>query len=541
MENVAQPFTNIAVSLSGGGYRATTFHLGTLSYLNTLEYQGQTLLHRVSVISTISGGTLTGVMYALYAATNRSFDDCYTKLYVLLKEDKLVERALSKLADTSSWKDSHKSKDLINAFAEVYNEYFYEDAHFSDLFNAKGSHLKDIIFGSTEFTTGIQFRFQENHHNGRFGNGTLNLPDSVAGDFRLGDAAAASSCFPGGFEPIIMTKDFANGPDSEIAKKWAEKDYPVTGIMDGGVIDNQGIEGVQLAEKRHDKKGDNPFIGTYIISDVAGQMMEPYVPPTIKYGPFKNFWTFRRINLLVGIVIAGTVALLVMAGLDVIELPVYAIVIFSCLLTLGVSWAIVFYWLKSIFVNSMQELLGRSNTSRVFKDFRVILRTPIYILTHLIKLRATSVVKMVSDIFLRRIRSLQLSTLFSDAEWKYRIKTNNIYTLYEKGIERKYEPGAAMMKVAEIANSMPTTLWFTNEQKQDNMLDHLIACGQFTVCLNLIRYIENLQSGSSKEKVWDKLDPATRQDILNLDKHLRTDFELFKKNPLRMVQKINLP
>ena len=120
------PFSNIALSLSGGGYRATTFHLGAMSLLNSLEYDNNTLLSRVTILSTISGGTLTGVMYAMKIAEGGTYYDCFTKLYQLLEEDKLVERALHNLNNPNKWTNKHKSRDVINAFAEVYNEYFYE-------------------------------------------------------------------------------------------------------------------------------------------------------------------------------------------------------------------------------------------------------------------------------------------------------------------------------------------------------------------------------------------------------------------------------
>ena len=84
---------------------------------------------------------------------------------------------------------------------------------------------------------------------------------------------------------------------------------------------------------------------------------------------------------------------------------------------------------------------------------------------------------------------------------------------------------------------VPTTLWFTDKQRENKTLDKLIACGQFSLCLNLIRYIDNLQKGNTREKVWDNLTDDTQQDSLNLDKKLRADFDLFKKNPLRMVEK----
>ena len=489
----APPFTNIAISLSGGGYRATTFHLGALSYLNELEYKGQNMLQRVTVLSTISGGTLTGVMFALYLAKGRSFEQCYQKLYDLLAEDKLLERAFEKLNNTQDWRDNNKSKDLINAFSEVYNEYFYENEHFKTLFDDNPSHLKDVIFGATEFTTGIQFRFTENDDKGKFGNGNINLPDHVAANFRLGDAAAASSCFPGGFEPLNMTKDFA------------------------GIIDNQGIEGVQLAERRHSNSSDQSYIGTYIISDVAGKTMAPFDVPTIKYNKLKNFFTFRRVNLIVGVLMAAMVAILYF-----VSPPILWTALLSGLLTVGLIWFVAFFKLKSMLMETLEKTIGKGNEPHLFKDMGVFFKTPIYINLYLIKFRALSVMQMVQDIFLRRIRALQLTSLYSDKKWNYRIESNNIYTLHEEEtiLKKKFEklglglPSHQMSEVVKAANCMPTTLWFTDEQKQHKMLDKLIACGQFTLCFNLIDYIENVVK--KKKKVWDNLDDATRQDIDHL-------------------------
>jgi hypothetical protein len=59
------PFHEIALCLSGGGYRATSFHLGSLSYLNRISFNESNLLQHVKAISTVSGSTFTGVMYAL--------------------------------------------------------------------------------------------------------------------------------------------------------------------------------------------------------------------------------------------------------------------------------------------------------------------------------------------------------------------------------------------------------------------------------------------------------------------------------------------
>ena len=54
----------IALTLSGGGYRAAIFHIGVLSYLYHLKLDdGSRLLDHITVMSTVSGGTITGMLY----------------------------------------------------------------------------------------------------------------------------------------------------------------------------------------------------------------------------------------------------------------------------------------------------------------------------------------------------------------------------------------------------------------------------------------------------------------------------------------------
>ena len=46
-KTIAAPFENMAISLSGGGYRATAFHLGTLSYFNKRQHKGAPLFKKI--------------------------------------------------------------------------------------------------------------------------------------------------------------------------------------------------------------------------------------------------------------------------------------------------------------------------------------------------------------------------------------------------------------------------------------------------------------------------------------------------------------
>jgi len=60
----------IGIALSGGGSRAIAFHLGCL---RTLHIQG--ILQRARVLSTVSGGSVIGAMYACHEGTFDEFED----------------------------------------------------------------------------------------------------------------------------------------------------------------------------------------------------------------------------------------------------------------------------------------------------------------------------------------------------------------------------------------------------------------------------------------------------------------------------------
>ena len=59
----------IGLALSGGGYRATAYHIGTFRALKKMG-----LLEKIGVISTNSGGSITGACYALYHRDYEQFE-----------------------------------------------------------------------------------------------------------------------------------------------------------------------------------------------------------------------------------------------------------------------------------------------------------------------------------------------------------------------------------------------------------------------------------------------------------------------------------
>lgn len=59
----------IGLAMSGGGYRAAAFHLGTLRALYDLQ-----IFDKVSIMSTISGGSITGAAYSLKETDYPTFE-----------------------------------------------------------------------------------------------------------------------------------------------------------------------------------------------------------------------------------------------------------------------------------------------------------------------------------------------------------------------------------------------------------------------------------------------------------------------------------
>ena len=64
----------IGLALSGGGYRAAAYHIGTLRALNRLG-----ILDKVDVISAVSGGSITAAYYALHKDNYEKFESSFIK------------------------------------------------------------------------------------------------------------------------------------------------------------------------------------------------------------------------------------------------------------------------------------------------------------------------------------------------------------------------------------------------------------------------------------------------------------------------------
>lgn len=582
------PFRNLAISLSGGGYRAASFHLGLLSYLSSIRWKDVSFLERVQILSTVSGGTFTGVCYATTIAEGNAFKDCYIKLYKHMNRVDLIEEGLKKLEDFKTWK-SPKSRSLINAFSIVYFEKFEKNT-FSILFKNE-THLKEIIFNATEFRYGLPFRFQKTSHlenalnqvnqldipmdsiveeQNEFaflGNRQVNIPLAAINEIHLADIIASSSCFPMGFEPINFPSDFRhdNSPNLDSLKEsygtdqWGNKcKFPI-GLMDGGIVANQGIDSVFWAEQRmryHSGDLDKPIwkkenaIDLYIISDVSSPFMDGYLKNEER--PFKSWrnWSFKSFvwwGLI--LLVLGLVPIFLADRYNNSSFSFYAGFVTSLLFLFGfLSFFLsnIFSWLLKTFKVPEFFLERLTRFSK--------LKFGIY--ETLIKNRISSVKSMVLEVFMKQIRRKEYDRVYNDRSWSCRLIMNAIYELTNKQLRfrnKKKEvvlskelefPSQLIIQTAERAKGMGTTLWFTPQELKDSadrrsMLNTLIGCGQFTICYNLMEYIELVLWRDKCENGYNNYSPELKSEIQQLYDQLSIDWQKFNNDPYWMVDEYN--
>ncbi|MDR2039076.1 MAG: patatin-like phospholipase family protein [Bacteroidales bacterium] len=531
----------IALAFSGGGYRASAFNLGVITYLNRVSVDGATLLDKVTALSTVSGGTITGAKYALGIKKGETLEEIYASLYRFFLNTDLISGSIERLCSTENW-DQPRVKSLISAFADLYDDLLFQKDKFGVLLDEKHPiHLKHISFNATEFSTGLQFRFQVSEkifspitgipYDGIIGNFNNNISGKVAKDIRMADILAASSCFPGGFEPINFPTDFVLPDTDEIIRLRKNKKYPI-GLMDGGIVDNQGIEPLLLAENRMRLNSLNPDQCNFdliIVSDVSSPYMEGF---TASIQQKENWWrrlTLQRVKLVTFFTVLVAAGLMVLA---IREKSIVLSVTATILFTLSSIVALLFLWIKKQLKN-----IGILDVSKL-KKFR---HLKLIVFENLLKNRVLSILRLTGSVFMKHIRRLNFRSVYENDYWANRRIMNAIYELRagEKNTEKRFEkgelddylkPSAKIQEVSSIAAGMETTLWFEKRHWDARVPDSLIACGQYSICWNLLGYIGQIKRDTTNTN-------KNHQLLLSCEDFLRKDWEKFKENPYWLVEK----
>jgi predicted acylesterase/phospholipase RssA len=481
---------NIGLSLSGGGYRAAGFHLGLLTYLNRVN-----LLSKVTMLSTVSGGTFTGAKYVLSLVEKQSFNNFYQEYYQFLNNTNLIELALDKLGQQKSETPSGRM-DLITAVSQVYAETFLQNSQgqpyrLRDIFD-KGIPLKEIVFNATEFRYGLAFRFQcISTSEGKFGNGRISIPKSVAADIRIADIVAASSCFPGGFEPIAFPDDFnwSSADNFEQVRTIIHRKYPKSlALMDGGIYDNQGIESVHLADKRNSYSLD-----LLIISDVDNSPASLYDFPNRIESKFGGI-SLNTVDVLSKIWIACSLLTIIAIAVKILEnlwkqqFNWWDIFLYAIPFILATATTVIIFWARSFIKN---KLLSQVPKVGEF-SWQSLKKLTLDQVINGIVLRLSSLQVMAGSVFMKRIRQMGLTAIYKLDNGKQRKKiiANFISDLKTGKTLAKLPPevlppSPELLAKIDAAANMSTTLWFT----EDNQLENLIICGQATICYQLMVYL----------------------------------------------------
>ncbi|MEN8259013.1 MAG: patatin-like phospholipase family protein [Pseudomonadota bacterium] len=522
---------DIGLTLSGGGYRAAAFHLGVIDFLQNLG-----MLDQLRKISTVSGGTFTGVKYTLYQVEGKSYDEFFTEYYGFMATTDLLKLGLDQLGSGKPQVPSGR-RDVATAMAQVYADTFLKRPDgtpylFGDILNAE-IPLRDTVFNATEFRHGLAFRFQRSDNSrARIGNYRVSISKEDAEKIRMADIVTASSSFPGGFEPFAFPNDFA-WPGGQVPENLQRQfsSGPIA-LMDGGVYDNQGLQSLLLADERDQREEE---LAMFIISDVDQKSKDLYPYPADE----------NRGGLTLN-------ALAILSIVFIVVLAISLVMLLGNLLTEPFSWynfflvtvpaaqvgfaAYALIWVRRKVKKALDKipLVGRA----AWKDIKLLTVDDVI---DMISLRISSLFAMAGSVFMKRIRSLVYGLVYGDFRKPVRKVLDNLYgekrisnliyhlqsgEEFSKELKRAgiNEPSAALRKVTDRAATMPTTLWF---DKKDE-LPSLVASGQATLCYNLMKYLVRNFGENPADfppdagALWNKL---------------VEDWEEFNKVPLHLVEK----
>ncbi len=258
----------IGLSLSGGGFRATVFHLGVLDRLAR-----QDRLEEVSMLSTVSGGSLAaGLVMKLNDYRWPSSEDYLARISpearrIMTTVD--LQKAFLWLTVTQPWRwFSTRADD----FSTLLRKHWGIDLRLDEL-----PARPRWLINATCYESGKNWRFEH------FRMGDYVFGYSHDTDLPLAHALAASAGFPGLIGPLVLktgsrewfryrrtseAEAAAGDPAALRARRTEpiEPAYSAVHLWDGGVYDNHGLEGI------HDfTDGWRPEVDFFIVSDAAGR------------------------------------------------------------------------------------------------------------------------------------------------------------------------------------------------------------------------------------------------------------------------------
>ena len=300
----------VGLALSGGGFRASLFHIGLLAKLAELD-----MLRHVEVISCVSGGSIIGAHYYLKVRDlfKRKGDAQIDRNdYVRIVQETCGEFLAGvqtnirtrvaaefltnlKMIFLPNYSRTMRAGELYEEkiYANVkdgeetrprwLNDLYIQPADEGERFVPKHDNWRRrtkvpiLILNTTALNTGHNWQFTASW----MGEPPSSIDTAIDANYRLrrmyygdapepynrirlGHAVAASACVPGLFEPIVLPHLYERIVDADSGKKVVPQDAKkaiTVRLVDGGVHDNQGI--MSLLEQD---------CNAVIVSDASGQM-----------------------------------------------------------------------------------------------------------------------------------------------------------------------------------------------------------------------------------------------------------------------------
>ncbi|MDZ4406269.1 patatin-like phospholipase family protein [Prosthecobacter sp.] len=234
LEKESQIEETTGLCLSGGGYRATIFHLGTLIRLNETGH-----LRQLARVSSVSGGSITSAVLGLHWKDLKW--DSQGRAENLIEKVVDPVRALARTTIDEGavigglFDPFHSVGDKV---ASAYNKALFSGATLQALPNDSKGEGPRFIINATNIQSGVLWRFSRPYM-GDYKVGLVKDPTVP-----LAVAVAASSAFPPILSPVRLDAShftFEPGTGSSLQRTpFIEKVM----LSDGGVYDNMGMETV---------------------------------------------------------------------------------------------------------------------------------------------------------------------------------------------------------------------------------------------------------------------------------------------------------
>jgi predicted acylesterase/phospholipase RssA len=232
----------LGLALSGGGFRASLYHLGLIRFLRDAG-----LLSQVSHITAVSGGSILAAHLVLnwgrYNGSTNEFDAAASAFLSIVRLD--VRNRITRrfpLNVPLRWGlrllgRSHRKLTRTGLLEYHYEKYLYGDTSLFELPESPQLHLL-----ATNLSEGCLCSF---NRNGllmvrRQPGGKVRIDRIHAGLATVAMAVAASSAFPGFFPPLELTGADVGASAGEFGRQ---------AYTDGGVFDNLGVRMFRCLER----------------------------------------------------------------------------------------------------------------------------------------------------------------------------------------------------------------------------------------------------------------------------------------------------